>query len=109
MLCWLRLNIERMVRANAIELTQLVHLSEKMDKLVSAFNGIDKIDKLILPLPYCQLLKIFELFFVFTLPFVIVGALHAWVIPVSIAVAVGFFGLDQVHSVSRGGCLSYSV
>ena len=27
--------------------------------LVGAFNGIDKVDKMVLPLPYCQLLKLF--------------------------------------------------
>ena len=39
---------------------------------MSAYNGIDKIDKVVLPLPYAQLLKIFLMFWVFSLPFVLV-------------------------------------
>lgn len=32
--------------------------------------GMRKIDMLVLPLPYLQLLRLFEILFVFTLPFV---------------------------------------
>ena len=37
-----------------------------------------------LPLPYCQLLKIFELFFVFSLPFVLAPHLAGWTPVVSL-------------------------
>ena len=50
-----------------------------------------------LPSPlYCQLLKIFEIFFVFSLPFVIAHHLHYWTPVVSVLMSIGFFGLDQV-------------
>merc|ERR1712216_681452 len=71
-------------------------LTEHVSALVAAYNGADKVDKMVLPLPYCQLLKIFEIFFVFTLPFAIAPTIGAWIIPISIFTAAGFFGLDQV-------------
>ena len=95
-LTWLRINIERMVKARAIELTQLQNLTELINKLVGAYNGIDKIDRTVLPLPYCQLLKVFEVFFVFTLPFVLAPHLGNWTPIVALFTAIGFFGLDQV-------------
>lgn len=93
---WLRINIERMIKAKAIELTQLQRLSELINELIGAYNGIDKIDRTVLPLPYCQLLKIFQIFFVFTLPFVIAPLTGHWTPVLALFTAIGFFGLDQV-------------
>ena len=44
---------------------------KQLHKLVQAFNGIDRVDKMVLPLPYSQLLKLFSLFYVFSVPFVL--------------------------------------
>lgn len=44
---------------------------------MTAYNGIDKIHSTVLPLPYSQLLKLFQFFFVFTLPFVLAPSLGA--------------------------------
>ena len=49
-----------------------------------------------LPLPYCQLLKLFLIFFVFTLPFVVAPELGPWTPVITAFTAMGFFGLDQV-------------
>ena len=59
-------------------------------------------DKLVLPLPYAQLLKIFELFFVFTLPFVIASHTEVWTPIVSGFAAIGFFGIDAVGAELEG-------
>jgi len=70
-LVWLRQNINSMKKRGLIE-AELQHvIVQKVDKLSSSYSAVDKIDKFVLPLPYCQLLKIFELFYVFTLPFVL--------------------------------------
>merc|ERR1712146_579078 len=44
-------------------------LVEDLRWQMKAFNGIDKIDKMLFPFPYAQLVKIFNLVFCFTLPF----------------------------------------
>jgi hypothetical protein len=59
---------------------------------------MDKIDKMVLPLPYAQLLKYFLCFFIFSLPFVIAPAVGPWTPPVSIFAALGYFGLDSIGS-----------
>ena len=95
-LTWLRINIERMVKLQAVELTQLTVISQHISSLTDAAAGVHKIDRMVLPLPYCQLLKIFEIFFVFTLPFVLAHQIGHWTPVVACFTAVGFFGLDQV-------------
>jgi len=70
-LSWLRFVVKQMLNEGAIEVQQLVCISSKIDRLLTASSGMDKIDKLVLPLPYCQLVKIFQMFFVFTLPFAV--------------------------------------
>ena len=96
-LLWLRLNLARMVAIPGVkDDLQVRTCSEMLDELVVAYNGVDKIDKSRLPLPYCQLLKIFQIFFVFTLPFVIAPVVGVWTPVVAVLCAVGFFGLDQV-------------
>ena len=56
-----------MVRLAPSRTTQLSRLTEQIEGLVVAGGAIDKIDKMVLLLPYCQLLKIFQIFR-FTLP-----------------------------------------
>ena len=71
-LLWLRLAVERMQKKGAIEPQQLLTVSQVINDLVGAYNSIDKVDKMVLPFPYAQLLKVLMLVYVFTLPFVIV-------------------------------------
>ena len=49
-----------------------------------------------LPLPYCQLLKIFLLCWVFSLPFVIANECGHFLYGIMTLVAAAFFGLDHV-------------
>lgn len=72
-----RLNLERLSEEGVLHSSTFMVVEEKIDKMLDAYNGIDKIDKLVLPLPYCQLLKIFLIFFVFTLPFTIAAEVIA--------------------------------
>ena len=57
-LLWLRLAVERMQRKGAIEPQQLLTVSQVINDLVGAYNSIDKVDKMVLPFPYAQLLKV---------------------------------------------------
>lgn len=93
-LMWLRINIERMVKVRAME--ERIVITEHLSALVAAYGGAHKIDATVLPLPYCQLLKVFEIFFVFTLPFVLAHQIGRWTPVVALFTAIGFFGLDQV-------------
>ena len=61
-----------MQKKGAIEPQQLLTVSQVINDLVGAYNSIDKVDKMVLPFPYAQLLKVLMLVYVFTLPFVIV-------------------------------------
>jgi len=88
-LMWLRLVLRKLERAPR-------EYDKQLSKLMRAYNGIDKVDKMVLPLPYAQLLKVFLLAWVFSLPFVIVeecGLLTPFVMAL---IAIAFFGLDQV-------------
>ena len=73
-------------------------ISSTIRGMVQAYGGIDKVNTMVLPLPYEQLLKIFTLFYVFTLPFAIAPSIGSWTIPIAIIAAIGFFGLDSVGS-----------
>ena len=57
-LLWLRLAVERMQKKGAIEPQQLLTVSQVINDLVGAYNSIDKVDKMVLPFPYAQLLKV---------------------------------------------------
>ena len=69
-LLWLRICLERMLCHKAIVATQLMTVADRLQTLVVAYGGIDKVDKTVLPFPYAQLLKLLMMLFVFSLPFV---------------------------------------
>jgi len=56
----------------------------------------------VLPFPYAQLLKILMMLFVFSLPFVVVDELGVLTPPISMVVALAFYGLDSVGSELEG-------
>ena len=62
----LRRDLQQLHLHGLITQIQLVQLSKRVDDMINAYMGMDKIDKLHLPLPYSQLLKIFSIFFVFS-------------------------------------------
>ena len=81
-----------------LDRVQVTVLSNHIAALIEAYAGADKIDNMVLPLPYCQLLKWFELFFVFTLPFVLVHDIGLWTPFISLLSAIGFFGVRSYNS-----------
>jgi len=74
----------------------LNQMSNRVHDLSSHFSGVCKIDTTVLPLPYCQLLKLLLMGYVFSLPFVLAHDM-GWMLPPGMAlIAIGLFGLDQV-------------
>ena len=66
--------------------------------LSSHFQTIDRVDTVVLPLPYNQLLKILCLCWGFSLPFVIAKE-TGWFLPfLMFLISTAFFGLDQVRA-----------
>ncbi len=95
-LLWLKHDLRALEACGAVQLSGSIELANAMTAIVDGYKGMCKIDKLVLPLPYCQLLKIFSLFFVFSVPFVLaptVGLFTPWI---SLFLAAGYFGLDHV-------------
>jgi len=68
----------------------------------SAFNGMHKIDNLVLPLPYCQLLKIIMILWVYSLPFVIAADVGLFLPVIMGLTSMAFFGLDQLGAELEG-------
>jgi len=95
-LMWIQILIERLADRGEIQPQKRSSLSRRVDTLLDAYQCIEKIDTMVLPFPYCQLLKIFTIFFCFTLPFVLSVKLAAWTPIVCLFTSMGFFGLDQV-------------
>ena len=93
-----------LVRRDISHLARLGHLSDPhlarlgacVDKISDAYCEMSKIDQIVLPLPYSQLLKIFIIFFVFTVPFVLAPLVGALTPVLTLFLAAGYFGLDQV-------------
>jgi hypothetical protein len=56
-----------------------------------------KVDNMVLPLPYCQLLKIVNLAWVFTMPFVLAQEMKEFLPIIMLLASIAFFGLDQVR------------
>ena len=55
-----------------------MHFAMGAQKLVEGFHGMAKVDQMVLPFPYAQLLKIFSYCIVFTLPWVLAPKLVYW-------------------------------
>lgn len=76
-----------------------INMVQSVAQLHKEFCGMNKIDKTQFPLPYAQIVKLLCLFWVFSLPFVLVRAC-GYLTPVFMALlATGFWGLDEVAEV----------
>ena len=93
---YLRRDIQQIGAMGLLNAPQLAAFSTRVDDMIESYLGMNKIDKLILPLPYSQLLKIFSLFFVFSVPFVLAPTVGIFTPFVTFFLAMGYFGLDQV-------------
>ena len=68
----------------------------QLNGLMNHFMSLCKVDTIVLPMPYNQLLKLNLLAWTFTLPFVIVEE-TGWFCPFCMFfIGAAFFGLDQV-------------
>merc|ERR1712070_517153 len=64
--------------------------------MMQAFNGIDKINKMLFPFPYAQMVKLFSLLFCFTLPFALQEEMQHYTVAACLLVVIGFYGLDEI-------------
>ena len=55
----------------------------QLSSLTATFSGVDKIDKFVLPMPYCQLMKVFLLFFIMAFPFCMATELGKFWTPIA--------------------------
>ena len=77
-------------------------VAEALDQLLEAFQGMHRVHSVYLPLPYCQLLKIVMLCWVFSLPFVLVKEVGNFLPFIMFLVGISFFGIDQVGAELEG-------
>ena len=90
---WLRVTLGRLSNLNPEMQKSIFKVCQDLSM---AKDGIDKVDNVVLPLPYCQLLKAFNLIWIYTLPFVIVAEVGTMLPLVMALIACAFFGLDSV-------------
>jgi len=79
-------------------ITQKEHIAidRNLQSLTGALLGVKKVQELILPFPYAQLLMTFLVIFVNTLPFVIVSIFGGATPLITIVVAYALFGINEV-------------
>merc|ERR1712070_917781 len=70
----------------------MVQLIAQLEK---EFYSMNRIDKIQFPLPYAQIVKLLCLFWVFSLPFVLVPSCGRFTPAFMILISIGFFGLDE--------------
>ena len=68
----------------------------QLNGLNAQYQAMHKVDTIVLPFPYNQLLKVFLLAWNFTLPFALVDEVGWFVVPLMLFISTAFFGLDQV-------------
>ena len=95
-LAWVRMTLERGVNEGLLRPQQLTSFSSGMTELVRALGGVAKVDTMVLPFPYVQLLRWSLLIFCFTLPFVMATELQWWNIPLCMVTTCAFYGLDEI-------------
>ena len=69
---------------------------QALDEALEAFLVVHRVHSVYLPLPYCQLLKIIQMGWIFSLPFVLTKEMGILLTFITFLVAISFFGIDQV-------------
>ena len=77
-------------------------VANALDEHLEAFQGIHRVHSVYLPLPYCQLLKIIMICWIFSLPFVLTEECGAFLPFIMFLVSIAFFGIDQVGAELEG-------
>ena len=99
-LVWLSTLMQRIERRSALPAEpggfMKMAVIAQLNALNSLFQDLHKVNTIVLPFPYNQLLKFFLLAWNFTLPFVMVDEV-GWFLPLAMfLISAAFFGLDQV-------------
>jgi hypothetical protein len=93
----IRRDVQRLGKEGMLNAQQVAALgNNQIPDLIEMYTAMNKVDKMVLPLPYSQLLKLFSIFYVFSVPFVLapdVGFLTPFI---TVFLAMGYFGLDQL-------------
>ena len=64
--------------------------------MYTLFRNLNKIDKTQFPFPYCQIVKLLLIIWLFTVPFILAESV-GWATPLVMPfIALGFCGLDEV-------------
>ena len=93
---WLRSAVGRL-KIMVVKLAPMENaVIKNCEMLLQAKAGMDKIDNVVLPLPYCQLLKGFAIMWIYSLPFVLVNECGTFLPVIMALIACAFFGLDSV-------------
>ena len=71
-------------------------LISSLERLGAHLIGMSSVSQSVLPLPYCQLLKILMLSWVYSLPFVLAAETRLLLPFVMALISIAFFGLEQV-------------
>ena len=100
-LAWVRMTLERGVNEGLLRDQQLTSFSAGMTELVRALGGVAKVDTMVLPFPYVQLLRWSLLIFCFTLPFVMATELQWWNIPLCMVTTCAFYGFVYTNRRTR--------
>ena len=94
---WIMQTLSAANQAGRINNTHLLAMDTNVNELMKAFNAIDRIDKMLFPFPYAQLVKVFLFFFCFSLPFYVHATYGtSTTFGVSILTTIGYFGIDEV-------------
>ena len=95
-LSWVRMTLERGIDEGLLPERQSLPTASGITALVTAFGGLHKVNTMVLPFPYAQLLRWSLLLFTFTLPFVLATELEWWGPILSMGVACTLYGLDEI-------------
>lgn len=78
---------------------RLQTMDTNINCMMKAFNGMAKIDEMLFPFPYAQLVKVFEFIFCITLPFALYGSMGNYTPAIMALTVIGFYGIDAVGEI----------
>ena len=97
-LVWIREMLSELEESSTSSSGALDQMGYSLKDMSASLGGVNRVDSAVLPLPYCQMLKLLLMSYVFSLPFVIVNEV-GWTLPYGmVVIALAFFGLDQVSA-----------
>jgi ion channel-forming bestrophin family protein len=93
---WISQRLIGALREGRITEQRLQLMDANLTALIDSWGGAQRIKNTPVPFAYAQHIKIFVMFFGFTVPFAIVDSLH-WYTPVAAALlAFALFGIDEI-------------